>query len=262
MRRSLSQLISLSRNGSPNNGVKLAPEEESHLQNLSSRILADKTCEVSPLESSLYIYPPKTLYQPSKYFPSAVDTLKWVLYRRNISTGRLTEITKERLQNVDLQDMFGLNPNNFNHRVYWLTLHSWMLHQRFLVDKLQKLESDYVDHIWLLPYKWMLDKGVPRHRLQVELEHAHRYSLKFSVELDQAIRRPEILPGQIAEVIWRTVFAEDSNIKSASDPRVILLTKYVIRTLNFVLNSVPSEHFVQGAFIWPSFRTKEKNTSH
>jgi hypothetical protein len=131
-----------------------------------------------------------------------------------------------------------------------------MLHQRFLVEKLNKLESDYVDRIWLLPYKWMMDKGVPRHRLQVELEHAHRYSLKFSVELDQAINKPEMLAGQIAEIIWRTMFSEDTHIKSANDPRVVLLTKYVIRTLNYVLNSVPKDHFTQGAFVWPSFRTK------
>jgi hypothetical protein len=163
------------------------------------------------------------------------------------------------MEKKDLQEQFGLNPANFNHRVYWLTLHSWMLHQRFLLDKLNKLESDYVDKIWLLPYKWMVDKGVPRHRLQVELEHAHRYSLKFSVELDQAIRQADLLPGQIAEVIWRTVFSEDPNIKSANDPKVVLLTKYVIRTLNFTLNSVPKDHFMQGAFVWPSFSTKSTN---
>ena len=155
------------------------------------------------------------------------------------------------ISNSDLQKMFGLNPTNFNHQVYWLTLHSWMLHQRFLVEKLNKLESEYVDRIWLMPYKWMMEKGVPRHRLQVELEHAHRYSLKLSVELDQAISRPDILPGQIGEVIWRTVFSEDAVVKSPNDPRIVLLSKYLIRNLNFVLNSVPKDHFTQGAFIWP-----------
>jgi hypothetical protein len=85
----------------------------------------------------------------------------------------------------------------------------------------------------------------------VELEHAHRYSLKLSVELDQAISRPDILPGQIGEVIWRTVFSEDAVVKSPNDPRIVLLSKYLIRNLNFVLNSVPKDHFTQGAFIWP-----------
>ena len=231
--------------------MKLTPEEETHLRTVSSRILSDKICEIPTSEANLFLYPSSALFQESKYLPAIVDTLYWVLYRRNDATSRLTDLTRERISNSDLQKMFGLNPTNFNHQVYWLTLHSWMLHQRFLVEKLNKLESEYVDRIWLMPYKWMMEKGVPRHRLQVELEHAHRYSLKLSVELDQAISRPDILPGQIGEVIWRTVFSEDAVVKSPNDPRIVLLSKYLIRNLNFVLNSVPKDHFTQGAFIWP-----------
>ena len=177
-----------------------------------------------------------------------------MLFRRNSATSRLTELTSDRVNNKELMEMFGLSPSNFNHRVYWLTIHSWMLHQRFLIEKLTKLESDYVDRIWLMPYKWMLDKGVPRHRLQVELEHAHRYSLKFSVDLDHAISRPDILPGQVCEVVWRTMYSEDGKVKSSSDPRIVLLSKYIIRNLNFILNSVPTPNFTQGAFVWPNFR--------
>ena len=230
---------------------KLTPEEETHYMNLSSRIVSDKYCEVAPDEVNLYLYPSKALFTESRVLPGIVDTAYWMLFRRDTATARLTELSEERLNDVALQELFGLNPTNFNHRVYWLTLHSWMLHQRFLIEKLNKLESDYVDRIWLLPYKWMMDKGVPRHRLQVELEHAHRYSLKFSVELDQAIGRPEILPGLIGEVVWRTIFSEDAKIKSPNDPKILLLTKYILRNLNFVLNSVPTQHFTQGAFIWP-----------
>lgn len=256
MQRSLTRLFASARNSGVKGLSKLTPEEEHFLKTASMRILSDKLCDIPQQEANLYFYPANSLFKPAKYLPYVVDTLLWVLLRRNTATARLTEITKDRIANLELQAQFGLNPSNFNHRVYWLTLHSWILHQRFLVEKLNKLESDYVDHIWLLPYKWMLDKGVPRHRLQVELEHAHRHSLKFSVELDQAIRRADILPGQIAETIWRTVFAEDPHIKSATDPRVVLLTKYVIRTLNYMLNSVPQDNFAQGAFIWPAFRTK------
>lgn len=191
------------------------------------------------------------LFQPARFLPGLKDTMYWMLFRRNISTERLRDMTTERVNNTDLMDRFGLSSTNFNHRVYWLTVHSWILHQRFLVEKLSKLESDYVDRIWLLPYKWMLDKGVPRHRLQVELEHAHKYSLKFSVDLDGAITRPEILPGQICEVVWRTIYSEDPKVRSASDHRVINLTKYIIRNLNFVLNCVPTDNFTQGAFAWP-----------
>ena len=259
MNRSLARFFS-ARSTASKGVMKLTPEEENHLKTVSMRILSDKLCDIPQQEANLYVYPTNALFKQSKFLPSVVDTLLWVLVRRTTATSRLTELTKERIADHDLQTQFGLNPSNFNHRVYWLTLHSWMLHQRFLVEKLNKLESDYVDHIWLLPYKWMLDKGVPRHRLQVELEHAHRHSLKFSVELDQAIRRADILPGQIAETIWRTVFAEDPQIKSANDARVVLLTKYVIRTLNFVLTSVPKDQFSQGAFIWPSFRTKHTTT--
>ena len=254
MLRSLSvRHFSVIRASTSKGASKLTPEDENHLKSVSTRILADKVCEIPVAETKVYLYPAGCLFKESKFLPSIVDTFYWMLFRRNTSTSRFTELTKERMLNIELLNMFGLNPTNFNHRVYWLTLHSWMLHQRFLLDKLNKLESEYVDHIWLLPYKWMLEKGVPRHRLQVELEHSHRHSLKLSVELDQAIKRADILPGQIAEVIWRTVFSEDSNIKSAGDPRVVLLTKYVIRNLNFVLNSVPQDHFMQGAFIWPSF---------
>ena len=174
-----------------------------------------------------------------------------MLFRRIESTQRFSDLTNERLQNARMMSMFGLDLGNFNHKVYWLTIHSWILHQRFLIEKLSKLESDYVDRIWLMPYKWMMDKGIPRHRLQVELEHTHKHALKFSLELDQAIARPEILPGQIAEVIWRTMYAEDA--KSAGDPKIVLLTKYMIRTLNYVVNGVPVEHFTQGAFMWPDF---------
>lgn len=180
-----------------------------------------------------------------------MDTICWSLFRRITSTQRLSDLTIERVGNEALMNKFGLDIANFNHRVYWMTLHSWILHQRFLIEKMTKLESDYVDQIWLLPYRWMMDKGIPRHRLHVELEHAHKYSLKFCVELDLAIAdSPETLPGQIAETVWRTIYSE-SNIKSATDPKIINLTKYVIRNLNFVLNTVPTKNFVQGAFIWP-----------
>lgn len=230
---------------------KLTAEEEGHLRAVSTRIIADKYCEIPSQEASLYLYPLKSLYSPSKLAPGILDTALWMLYRRNVSASRFTELTTERVNNKELMELFGLNHTNFNHRVYWLTIHSWMIHQRFLVESLKKLESDYVDRIWLMPYKWMMDKGVPRHRLQVELEHAHRYSLKFSVELDQAINRPEILPGQIGEVLWRTIFPEDAKVKSPADARIVLLTKYIIRNLNFVLNAVPTDNFTQGAFIWP-----------
>lgn len=256
MTRPIIRLFSSGRAKSTTSLSKLTPEEESHLRAFSARIISDRICEVQPKEVGIYLYPESTLFRENKWFPAIIDTAYWMLYRRNTSATRFAELTSERCENKALQEMFGLNPSNFNHRVYWLTLHSWMLHQRFLVEKLNKLESDYVDRIWLLPYKWMMDKGVPRHRLQVELEHAHRYSLKFSVELDQAISKPEMLAGQIAEIIWRTMFSEDAHIKSANDLRVVLLTKYVIRTLNYVLNSVPKDHFTQGAFVWPSFRTK------
>ena len=251
MIRSFSRVFSTARVKKAGTSVKLTPEEENHLRNVSSRILGDKICEIPQNEAKLFLYPSSSLFRESKFLPAIVDTLYWVLYRRNDATSRLTALVSDRIENTELQKTFGLNPTNFNHRVYWLTLHSWMLHQRFLVEKLNKLESDFVDRIWLMPYKWMLEKGVPRHRLQVELEHAHRYSLKLSVELDQAISRADILPGQIGEVVWRTVFSEDAVIKSANDPRIVLLTKYLIRNLNFVLNSVPKDHFTQGAFVWP-----------
>jgi hypothetical protein len=233
---------------------KLTPEEEGHLRSVSNRIISDRYCDISNEEADLFLYPNETLFQQSRIAPGIVDTFYWMLFRRNAATSKLTDLTVERMRNHELQEKFGLNPNNFNHRIYWLTIHSWMLHQRFLIEKLNKLESDYVDRIWLMPYKWMLDKGIPRHRLQVELEHCHRYSLKFSVEMDQAISRPDILPGQISEVLWRTIFSEDTKIKSPNDAKVILLTKYIIRNLNFVLNAVPKDHFTQGAFIWPDFR--------
>lgn len=175
-----------------------------------------------------------------------------MLYRQHTSSARFTALTEDRLKDTLLMERFGLDATRFNHQLYWLTIHSWMLHQRFLVERLSKLESDYVDQIWLLPYKWMMDKGMPRHRLQVELEHAHRHSLKFCVDMDQAISRADILPGQMSEVVWKSIFAEDSKVRSASDPRVVKLTKYIIRNLNFVLNSVPSQHFAQAAFKWPS----------
>ena len=231
---------------------------------MSGRIISDKYCEIPTEEADLFIYPkqskfyssislisPLALFAESKYFSSIVDTFCWMLFRRHTSTARFSDLTTERTLNKDLQEMFGLNPTNFNHQVYWLTIHSWMLHQRFLIEKLNKLESDYVDRIWLLPYKWMMDKQIPRHRLQVELEHAHKYSLKLCVDLDQAISRPDILPGQVAEVLWRTIYSEDSKVKSSSDPRIVLLTKYIIRNLNFVLNNVPTDNFIQGAFTWP-----------
>lgn len=233
------------------NRIKLTPEEEEHFRTVSSRIISDSRCDIDSSEARLFLYPESSLFTESKYFPWIVDTLYWMLFRRNESTSRIAGLTKERMRNVDLQEIFGLNPVNFNHRVYWLTIHSWILHQRFLLEKLNKLESEYVDRIWLLPYQWMLEKGVARHRLQVELEHAHRYSLKLSVELDQALSQPDMLPGMICEVLWRTIFSEDASIKSPSDARVILLAKYIIRNLNFVLNSVPRDHFTQGAFIWP-----------
>lgn len=188
------------------------------------------------------------LFKESRVLPGVVDTVYWMLFRRVTSSQRLSDLTTERV-NEEMMNKFGLDITIFNHRVYWMTLHSWIFHQRFLVEKLSKLESDYVDQIWLLPYKWMMEKGVPRHRLQVELEHAHKYSLKFSVELDQAIQDPETLPGQIAETIWRTVLSEQ--VKSSSDFKVLQLTKYVIRNLNFVVNAVPRDHFTQGAFVWP-----------
>ena len=231
--------------------LKLSPEEETHLKLVSNRILSDPSCDISDSDASLFLYPKSTLFREAKYFPLVVDTISWSLYRRHVATSRLSDLTKERMKNAELQELFGLNVANFNHRVYWLTIHSWILHQRFLLDKLNKLESDYVDRIWLLPYEWMLEKGVARHRLQVELEHAHRYSLKFSVELDQALGQPDMLPGLICEVLWRTIFSEERAIKSASDTKVILLAKYIIRTLNFVLNSVPKDNFMQGGFIWP-----------
>lgn len=192
------------------------------------------------------------MFQPAKFLSGVVDTVYWSLFRRVSATQRFSNLTSERVADEGLMTKFGLDASNFNHRVYWLTIHSWMLHQRFLVEKLSKLESDYVDQIWLLPYKWMMDKGIPRHRLQVELEHAHKYALKFCVELDLAIAGPEdILPGQIAETVWRTMYSEANEAKSASDVKVLLLTKYIIRNLNFVLNDVPVAHFTQGAFIWP-----------
>jgi hypothetical protein len=192
------------------------------------------------------------LFTPARVLPGVTDTLRWMLYRRANSSSRFTDLTDERIRNIAVMDKFGLDPNRFNHKLYWLTLHSWMLHQRFLVEKLSKLESDYVDRIWLMPYKWMMDKGIPRHRLQVELEHSHRHSLKFCVDLDQAISRADILPGQIAEVLWKSMYAEDGKVRSAGDPRVVRLTKYVIRNLNFILNNVPVDNFTQGAFKWPA----------
>lgn len=235
--------------------LKLTPEEENHLRRVSTKILSDPCCEMDAPEVGLFLYPKASLFTEAKYFPAVVDTFYWMLFRRHESTNRMTELTKERMRNVELQNLFGLNPTNFNHKVYWMTIHSWILHQRYLVEKLNKLESDYVDRVWLLPYEWMLEKGIPRHRLQVELEHAHRHSLKFSVELDQALGQPDVLPGMICEVLWRTIYAEDSLVKNPNDPRIILLSKYVIRSLNFVLNCVPKDHFTQGAFIWPCFTT-------
>jgi hypothetical protein len=39
-----------------------------------------------------------------------------------------------RIERTDLIMRFGLNEKSFNHQAYFLTLHIWLLHQRFMLE--------------------------------------------------------------------------------------------------------------------------------
>ena len=120
----------------------LAEEDLMQLQQTSLRIMQDPRCELTPKDLERCLRRNKE--PPPSYgrFIKERDYKKFFtrlwqhinLHRRDDFAVFYTEMITGRLLDKRIMEKFELNPDSFNHQIYFLALHMWLLHQRFVLE--------------------------------------------------------------------------------------------------------------------------------
>ena len=218
----------------------LTDEDTERMRKLSTSLLSDPICNVSAAEAKSFLLEADDVDDESWQ-----GRFSWAWSGRADGTNKLFQLTMERLENRKLQEALGVGAG-FNHQLFWMFTHAWLLHKRMIVFDDRAQEEDYFNALFRVVDNWLIVKEIPRHRLSVEMQNAQRHALGFCVSLDVAIERPDILGGRILEALYNT-FHEGQVPRD--DPQLVLLTKYVIRQAAFAL-VIPRPNFLQGKFIW------------
>lgn len=231
---------------------QLMPEDILHLRATSMTIMQDPICEVPPHEVERCVRRIKDpLADLPVWHPQRISSKLTQPFRSHKEdTKRLSELITERLNNEELCQVFGID-QDFNMQVYWMILHAWLLHQRFVLEgaKVKKLDEDLFESCWTTCRNWMWLKKVPEYRFDAELQHIQEFMLGCCLALDKALERPDILPARLQQVLWANIYS-GSVRKDAATLRK--LTKYVLRQLGLVLQ-LDADVVVKGHFVWADF---------
>ncbi|KAF4756228.1 hypothetical protein FOZ63_007420, partial [Perkinsus olseni] len=96
---------------------------------------------------------------------------------------------------------------------------------------------------------WLLIKRVPDYRFSSELRNTMEYSYGGCVALDRALRRGDILAARLQEQLHANIHSGEIQ---KDDKRLLLLTKYTVRQLSYILR-VPHDDFIFANFVWADF---------
>ncbi|KAF4695361.1 hypothetical protein FOZ60_004851 [Perkinsus olseni] len=227
----------------------ITQEELTKLQHQSAIIVSDPICDVGEKEVKDFLIPTKP---PAKllmdWLPKPVGDWLWWRSGRAKTTEKLFRLVLERLENKPLMEAFGITMG-FNHQLYWLTLHAWIFHQKMLQIGDDRMDYYFFEHIWVLPKTWLLIKRVPDYRFSSELRNTMEYSYGGCVALDRALRRGDILAARLQEQLHANIHSGEIQ---KDDKRLLLLTKYTVRQLSYMLR-VPHDDFIFANFVWADF---------
>ncbi|KAF4701023.1 hypothetical protein FOZ63_030472 [Perkinsus olseni] len=227
----------------------ITQEELTKLQHQSAIIVSDPICDVGEKEVKDFLIPTKP---PAKllmdWLPKPIGDWLWWRSGRAKTTEKLFRLALERLENKPLMEAFGITMG-FNHQLYWLTLHAWIFHQKMLQIGDDRMDYYFFEHIWVLPKTWLLIKRVPDYRFSSELRNTMEYSYGGCVALDRALRRGDILAARLQEQLHANIHSREIQ---KDDKRLLLLTKYTVRQLSYILR-VPHDDFIFANFVWADF---------
>eukprot|EP00927_Polykrikos_kofoidii_P048372 TRINITY_DN42647_c0_g1_i1.p1 TRINITY_DN42647_c0_g1~~TRINITY_DN42647_c0_g1_i1.p1 ORF type:complete len:369 (-),score=62.94 TRINITY_DN42647_c0_g1_i1:59-1108(-) len=231
---------------------QLMPEDILHLRATSMIIMQDPVCELHPEEVSRYLLDRgDPIAELPLWHPKRLTTQVTQPFRqRKLAVSRLTDLIIERIDNEPLCRAFDID-SGFNMQVYFMIIHAWLLHQRFVLEgaNAKKLDEELFESCWTLVRNWLWLKKTPEYRFDAELLNVQEYMLGACIAMDKALERPDILPARLQQVLWANVYSGGVKKDAATLTR---LTKYCLRQLGLMLQ-LDTEHFLEGNFVWADF---------
>lgn len=223
------------------------PEDLTELREFSLSIMSDPLTQVSQEETSRYLttMPRTDLTMVQKFW-------RFLIGYNNPDSEVLAYkfmcMICERLENRDLVDAFGID-DGFNMRAYFAALHAWLLHKRLILEPMlgMLVDQELFPQLFDFMEHWMVLKETPAQRFQAELKRVRTYLMAMMVCLDDALGRTDILPARIHEALFMHIYSTEGFL--SDDPRITLLTKYVMRQLVHLLQ-MDREHFLNAEFVW------------
>ncbi|KAK1444724.1 hypothetical protein BgAZ_106300 [Babesia gibsoni] len=205
-------------------------------------ILNDPISDVSVEETSRFLIP-----YPKKDVTYLIDVITRP-FRENYvyePASMMLHLCVERLENEELCSRFHIGPG-FNRRLYFLTLHVWILHRRAMKEMpLGLLLDKYLFQFTFQLFKeWLAQRKVPEHRFKKELENCQAFMMKFLVELDQCTLDEDMYPHRISKTMKYHMYEDD-----VDDETLRLLVKYIIRQFVHISN-LDSKHYLDAMFLW------------
>jgi len=231
---------------------QLMPEDILHLRATSMTIMQDPVCELQSQEVQKYVVKHRDpigdlpLWHPRRLGTQLTQPNRM----RKLAVQRFTDLIIERIDNEPLCRAFGID-SGFNMQVYFMMIHTWLLHQRLVVEgsKAKRLDEDLFESCWTLVRNWMWLKKIPEYRFDAELRNVQEYMLGCCIAMDKALERPDILPARLQQTLWANVYS--GNVKRDADG-LTRLTKYCLRQLDLMLQ-LEGECFLSGSFVWADF---------
>jgi len=228
------------------------PEDILHLRATSMTIMQDPVCELRPEEVRRYVVErTDPVSELPIWHPRRLSTRVLQPSRaKNLAVSRLTDLIIERIDNDALCRAFEID-TGFNMQVYFMILHAWLLHQRFVLEgsAAKALDEDLFESCWTLVRNWMWLRKIPEYRFDAELLNVQEYMLGCCIALDKALERPDILPARLQQVLWANVYSGGVKKDAAALTR---LTKYCLRQLGLMLQ-LDTHHILAGNFVWADF---------
>jgi len=241
-------------------GTHLSPEDIGELQAQSARILEDPICDVEVAKVPNFIVAREG---PAWDQRSVVDKAVWLVTERfsekRDTVNRLTDLVLDRLQDEELRLLFRLD-QGFNHTMYFMTIHAWLLHRRLILEGKEgyRIDDDLFESCWACTKQWMQVKKVKEFRFSAELRNTQEYMFTLMLSLDDTLDRADILAARMQLVLWANVYSGEP---SRNAHFIVLLTKYILRQLSMILQ-LPAESVMEGRFKWADFQvtavSKEK----
>eukprot|EP00922_Rhytidocystis_sp_ex-Travisia-forbesii_P029922 GHVS01043881.1.p1 GENE.GHVS01043881.1~~GHVS01043881.1.p1 ORF type:complete len:330 (+),score=54.84 GHVS01043881.1:387-1376(+) len=206
--------------------------------------MSDPITAISPEETNNLL-----VTMPRKDKTTLQKMIKWIKGEGEAGdvSSKLMCMICERLENDQLTEAFGID-DGFNMRGYFMVIHLWLIHKRLVMEPMfgYMVDNRIFKDVWDMFQHWMVLKEVPEPLFSQELQNVQAHMFGLMLTLDDALCRTDILPARINEAIWSNVYNQDI---PPEDPRVVLLTKYVIRQLVHVLQ-MDRNHFLNADFVW------------